>query len=192
MWHDQWRVYANGVRVELRGKNNIKKEWAEDTDPEPLNIWGAYFRIIFLHAVINSIVGALFVLNGNLHLTCGSHILGLFFWTFIFHLIGLLMWYGFELTIEQEIEKRMTDKEERRKKKLYIYFIPLSLFFSLLLVAVSPAKAVLLPILISGVFFVTYKAKVKCWFTTNTPTWLTKFEDYILKWRKRTGERKKQ
>jgi len=35
-WHEQWRVYANRIRITFLGKSNIKQEWAKDTHPKPL------------------------------------------------------------------------------------------------------------------------------------------------------------
>jgi len=193
-WHEQWRVLANKRRLEMTGeKSNIYlPEWAKEPEPSPLYSWGVEFRITFLHAVINSIVGALFIFNGRINFNCGSSFFNSLLLVFCLHLVGLMWWYWFEFTMEMEIES-LVPKNERHKKKLYIFFIPISLFLSVIVAAILPdiiGKIVAFPILVGIVFFGTREAKIRDWFTTKTPPWLTKTENAILEWLK--GGWKKQ
>ena len=114
--------------------------------PKAINFWGAEFRIAFLHAVITSIVGALFILNGNFNFSCESHFFIQFLGIFILHLAALLAWYVFELETEKKIEKGKekmgrsgVDKNLCNRAKLYTYLFPTFFFLSVVVASFLPS-----------------------------------------------------
>ncbi|MCK4905756.1 hypothetical protein KAS42_05930 [bacterium] len=188
-WHAYWATLANKIRGEIAEKDI--KDFYERILLYPVksfSLWGVEFNIVFLHAVINSIVGALFIWSGNLGnqtkivIPFGVVIL------WLLHLFALLFWYYFQLHFEKKIYdmKKFKGKKEHVAKQLYIYFIPISIFLCVIISFLIPSLLLkILSFIILLLIAWWFLWKNKDLLISDAPYYLKKIEKEIVRIHKR-------
>ena len=189
-WHDRWRVLANWRRCQIIGGKEYIPKWAHVRNTADSS-YGAEFLITFLHAVINSLVGSLFILAKNIDFYCRKALFLGFLSIIIIallHLIALLYWYFLQLGLEQAHSNQesedpcsLTAKNKKNKKeKFYVYIIPTILFLLIVFAAFLPVIIVKIFLLILALVLVTI-GKRQSWFTPRTPEgWVKNIYNWLI------------